>query len=257
MGQSNSTSPRPRHEPRTPGRPRPIQGPERRGTEEDPERELYRSRSSLSLAGVVDRIRSFFSPVSARRIARRERDRQDNSRQSKEVEDDDVDASSFEMVDAEAVDVTQAAQRASAEEQEPGLPGRVERSLSADLAQQLEKKATMGSSSDFSPTEDPYLQFPFFVDKNCWRWVSSHRTMFVLRGLSGSGKSTIVKTVLQYYPGAVVCSADDFFVREDDGVYDFDAALLKDAHAYCQKRAADACKEALGPVVIDNTNIKK
>ena len=48
--------------------------------------------------------------------------------------------------------------------------------------------------------------------------------MFIMRGLPGSGKSTIVRHIRDKYQpitDVVVCSADDYFLQED-GNYNYD-----------------------------------
>lgn len=70
----------------------------------------------------------------------------------------------------------------------------------------------------------------------------------ILRGISGSGKSTFAK---ENYPSAVVCSADDYFMV--DGEYKFDFTKLSQAHGTCFKKAAEAL-EFGQDVVVDNTN---
>lgn len=80
--------------------------------------------------------------------------------------------------------------------------------------------------------------------------------MFILRGLSGSGKTYLANEILRTYKHCcVICSADDYFVQSD-GSYQFERTLLRDAHDYCQKKAVDSCKSATPVVIIDNTNIK-
>jgi predicted kinase len=76
----------------------------------------------------------------------------------------------------------------------------------------------------------------------------------VMRGVSGSGKSTYIKN---NYPGAIVCSADDYFVQ--NGSYQFDAAKLPQAHGACLRKFVDVlavnANNVLHPtVVVDNTN---
>jgi hypothetical protein len=51
--------------------------------------------------------------------------------------------------------------------------------------------------------------------------------LFIVRGLPGSGKSTVASTL-----GVEVFSADDFFM--EDGEYKFDRFKLPQAHAACQ-----------------------
>lgn len=62
------------------------------------------------------------------------------------------------------------------------------------------------------------------------------KTLYLLRGLPGCGKSTLAKSLSNSMTGHV--EADMFFV-DDDGSYNFDGSKLKDAHAWCQKQAED------------------
>jgi predicted kinase len=70
----------------------------------------------------------------------------------------------------------------------------------------------------------------------------------ILSGLSGSGKSTYINLLCG---GAVVCSADTFFMV--DGQYRFDVSKLSQAHGACFKGAIDALQRGEDHVVIDNT----
>jgi predicted kinase len=55
------------------------------------------------------------------------------------------------------------------------------------------------------------------------------RTLYLIRGIPGSGKSTFAKELV---PEFLVCEADKYFVV--DGEYRFDPIKLKDAHLWCQ-----------------------
>lgn len=77
-------------------------------------------------------------------------------------------------------------------------------------------------------------------------------TMFIMRGLPGSGKSTLAKKIAELHD-AVICSADDFFMKGD--VYDFNPRMLHAAHATCQEKARKSLVEGKH-VVIDNTNVR-
>ena len=55
------------------------------------------------------------------------------------------------------------------------------------------------------------------------------KELFLLRGLPGSGKSTLAKSL-----GGIRIEADQYFM--EDGVYNFDASKLKNAHNYCQSQ---------------------
>lgn len=77
-----------------------------------------------------------------------------------------------------------------------------------------------------------------------------------MRGLPGSGKSTYLK---ENYPGAVVCSADNYFiVRTEDGgeFYDFEPRLLPEAHKSCMQKFLRAVTEGVSTVAVDNTNVR-
>jgi ABC-type proline/glycine betaine transport system ATPase subunit len=66
--------------------------------------------------------------------------------------------------------------------------------------------------------------------------------MFLMRGLPGSGKSTLVKILKQIYSKSVaVCSADNFFLDEQ-GVYNFNRDRISEAHRVCQQKAEEACR---------------
>lgn len=73
----------------------------------------------------------------------------------------------------------------------------------------------------------------------------------ILAGVPGCGKSTYARQS----PYGVICSADDFFIK--DGVYDFKPHLLGQAHAACMSKFI-ACLGAGCPlVIVDNTNVQK
>ncbi len=55
------------------------------------------------------------------------------------------------------------------------------------------------------------------------------KQLILLRGLPGSGKSTFAKSL-----GGIHIEADQYFMR--NGVYEFDASQLKNAHNYCQSQ---------------------
>jgi len=86
--------------------------------------------------------------------------------------------------------------------------------------------------------------------------------MKIMRGVSGSGKSTRAKELMKEHlqtegASAIICSADQWFVNHETGEYEFDAKKLSQAHAYCRTRADTACELGVGLVIIDNTNTRK
>ena len=76
------------------------------------------------------------------------------------------------------------------------------------------------------------------------------KQLYMMRGVSGSGKSTMAKTLVG---NGVILSTDDFWIQ--DGVYVYDKARIGEAHRWNEERAFRAFEEGVSPVVIDNTNI--
>jgi len=74
--------------------------------------------------------------------------------------------------------------------------------------------------------------------------------LVLIRGLPGSGKSTMAKEMRRHYH----FEADQFLMR--DGEYKFDPSLLKHAHESCQKMA-DAALQIRRDVVVSNTFTRK
>ena len=103
--------------------------------------------------------------------------------------------------------------------------------------------------------KDNTINFSFLADARTIDHIKKRKVMIILRGLSGSGKSTICKAILSVYPNAVHCSADHYF--EKDGEYKFDAKKLSYAHTECQQKAAEACAKGASVVIIDNTNVRR
>ena len=98
--------------------------------------------------------------------------------------------------------------------------------------------------------------FPFLMDTYTIDHLRKSRVMFLMRGLPGSGKSTIVRQIIHIFPDALVASADDLFLTSD-GSYKFDASKLSIAHEQCQKRVEAACRRATPVVIVDNTNVRQ
>ncbi|OXB58067.1 hypothetical protein ASZ78_008407 [Callipepla squamata] len=84
------------------------------------------------------------------------------------------------------------------------------------------------------------------------RFDCSQKVLLILRGLPGSGKSTLSRILLGHSRDGIVLSTDDYF-RQQDG-YTYNAAQLGDAHDWNQKRAKQAMEQGKSPVIIDNTN---
>lgn len=76
----------------------------------------------------------------------------------------------------------------------------------------------------------------------------------LLRGIPGSGKSTLGDVILQTTQSnnQDVLSADNFF-NDDKGNYNFDVTKLKEAHNWCQQKCAERMKLEFSKIVVANT----
>ena len=82
--------------------------------------------------------------------------------------------------------------------------------------------------------------------------------LILLRGVPGSGKTTLGEVML-HYPGTNsvdVLSADNFFM-DDRGNYIFDVTKLKQAHNDCQQKCAERMKLEISKIVVANTFTEK
>ena len=83
--------------------------------------------------------------------------------------------------------------------------------------------------------------------------------VFVLRGLPGSGKSSLCEDIQQFCRSLGLsfdqCSADRWFER--GGVYDWNDAELHEAHEYCQAKFLFKVRNRTNVIVVDNTNLRR
>lgn len=86
------------------------------------------------------------------------------------------------------------------------------------------------------------------------------KQLMLIRGVSGSGKSTEAK---KRYSEALASNktvswfeADDFFVNSN-GEYVFNQSLLAEAHARCQKLTRQAMENGVEVILVSNTFTKK
>ncbi len=78
-------------------------------------------------------------------------------------------------------------------------------------------------------------------------------TVILMRGLSGSGKSTQARKLAADKKGQVI-SADDYFTT-NEGAYLYDRRKIRDAHHDAQMRIDAALSEGAKYIVVDNTHI--
>lgn len=99
-------------------------------------------------------------------------------------------------------------------------------------------------------------------------FFSIDKTLFILRGVPGSGKSSLITNLVQNSLTAHgsnkvrVCSTDNYFINPKTNEYEFDATKLFENH----KKCFDACEEAMMEtdhknavsfIFLDNTNIQE
>jgi len=82
------------------------------------------------------------------------------------------------------------------------------------------------------------------------------KQLILIRGLSGTGKTTLAETICGDLEDRFMVSADDFFV-DDSGEYNFNPDLLKKAHTWCQKECLEAMEDGFEIIVVHNTFTRK
>lgn len=87
----------------------------------------------------------------------------------------------------------------------------------------------------------------------------NEKKVYILRGISGSGKSTFAKEALQHlnaeYITAVVCSADHYMV-DADGRYRYDASKLAQNYERCRGAFLDCIAHQTPRIFVDNTHTR-
>lgn len=78
--------------------------------------------------------------------------------------------------------------------------------------------------------------------------------LYLIRGISGSGKSTYAKHLMKQNPTLSHYEADMFFYK--DGEYNFNPTLIKDAHAWCKNKTEEDLKHGKS-VIVSNTFTQK
>ena len=79
------------------------------------------------------------------------------------------------------------------------------------------------------------------------------RVLVLMRGLPGSGKSTVARAISSARNGAPVRSTDDFFELKT-GSYVFEPKEIGPAHAWNQARVKADLAAGHAWVIVDNTN---
>ncbi|MFA6042204.1 MAG: ATP-binding protein [Patescibacteria group bacterium] len=77
------------------------------------------------------------------------------------------------------------------------------------------------------------------------------RIAYIMRGVSGSGKTTVAKQLIQN--GGTIHATDNYFMVE--GVYTFDPAKLSEYHELNFQSFSESLQAGVPVIVCDNTNI--
>lgn len=76
------------------------------------------------------------------------------------------------------------------------------------------------------------------------------KTLIILRGVSGAGKSTVAETIAgKAWP---VFEADKYHYR--DGVYDWKPENMAVAHNWCQEQVREAMVCRIAKIIVSNTS---
>jgi len=81
--------------------------------------------------------------------------------------------------------------------------------------------------------------------------MQAEKTLYLVRGIPGAGKSTFAETLARALDCIDFYEADDWFYTND--VYNFDPSQVHRAHQWCQDIADRAMREGDPNVIISNT----
>lgn len=86
--------------------------------------------------------------------------------------------------------------------------------------------------------------------------TNSYKDIYLLRGIPGSGKTTVANKISRMLDGAVVVAADDYFT-DMNGNYNWDPKRIHVAHAVCKERVEKAMRDEEYPIIVHNTFTKE
>lgn len=78
------------------------------------------------------------------------------------------------------------------------------------------------------------------------------KELFLLRGIPGSGKSTVASSI-----GGTHLEADMYFIDPTTGDYIFNPKKLKEAHEWCQESVLSSMIAGESKIVVSNTFTQK
>lgn len=83
--------------------------------------------------------------------------------------------------------------------------------------------------------------------------MSTQKSLVILRGVPGAGKSTFAELIAGGNTD-IICCADDYFMK--DGKYMWNRNEIGNAHAACREKCAALIEKSAPLIVVANTNVK-
>ena len=74
------------------------------------------------------------------------------------------------------------------------------------------------------------------------------KTLYIVRGIPGSGKSTFAQSL-----DCPVFEADQYFIDSETGEYKFDGSKIKMAHNWCKLRVEQSMEDDFQKIAVSNT----
>jgi predicted kinase len=74
------------------------------------------------------------------------------------------------------------------------------------------------------------------------------KTLYIVRGVPGSGKSTFAQSL-----DCPVFEADQYFIDSETGEYKFDGSKIKLAHNWCKLRVEHSMEDDFQKIAVSNT----
>lgn len=81
------------------------------------------------------------------------------------------------------------------------------------------------------------------------------KNLIIIRGKSGSGKSSLAKYIQSLDPTSIICEADHYFY-DANGNYNFNPAKIHLAHKECQEKFKRALESGV-TAIVSNTSTKR
>ncbi|CAM0109966.1 ATPase [Vibrio phage 5P1c] len=80
-----------------------------------------------------------------------------------------------------------------------------------------------------------------------------NKTLYILRSVSGAGKTTLATTLKESLPYAVAYAADDYHY-DSEGNYNFKLENLSAGHKRCQEMVKFSMETSAPNIIVHNTN---